>query len=327
MNFLIQSRLNLDFDGFNKDNFNQTHIVESIALKVNSTPMKCFTIFSHLNKMYRVIKSNMKQLQIELNRDNEVVLFGSFPKIIVSIHSPNTLPDISEGGTISFWAGSKIFLNYNQIKTELLDNSYDTNCYEYDLDYKFANFNMRSDCISSCIQNVFTQECNQYNLISTGYPLRKELLEQNLYFNSYQAENNYECIKTTQTEANTICMNKCKPDCTYTYYLFNKDDVHEVVPPNTIRIFVKHNSMPDILIKHLPQTTFLSLVCNFGGLLGMWLGLSFFTILNKLFFLIKHFIIKIIIVNNSENHIHIHNVNQQKIILVRPSRIQTPQIS
>ena len=32
--------------------------------------------------------------------------------------------------------------------------------------------------------------------------------------------------------------------------------------------------MPDIIIKYLPQTTFLSLVCNFGGLLGMWLGLS-----------------------------------------------------
>ncbi len=35
------------------------------------------------------------------------------------------------------------------------------------------------------------------------------------------------------------------------------------------------------MIQYLPQTTFISFVCNFGGLLGMWLRLSVVTILSE----------------------------------------------
>ena len=32
--------------------------------------------------------------------------------------------------------------------------------------------------------------------------------------------------------------------------------------------------MPDMVVTHFPSITFIQFVCNFGGLLGMWLGLS-----------------------------------------------------
>ena len=44
---------------------------------------------------------------------------------------------------------------------------------------------------------------------------------------------------------------------------------------------MKHSSFPDILITHLPEITFNAFVCNFGGLLGLWLGLSVFTIFSE----------------------------------------------
>ncbi len=44
---------------------------------------------------------------------------------------------------------------------------------------------------------------------------------------------------------------------------------------------IKHNKIPDILITHLPEITFNAFVCNFGGLLGLWLGLSVFAIFSE----------------------------------------------
>ena len=41
---------------------------------------------------------------------------------------------------------------------------------------------------------------------------------------------------------------------------------------------IKHSKIPDVLITHLPEITFNAFVCNFGGLLGLWLGLSVFAI-------------------------------------------------
>ena len=38
--------------------------------------------------------------------------------------------------------------------------------------------------------------------------------------------------------------------------------------------------MPDFIIRYIPELTFISFVCNFGGLLGMWLGVSFLSIIN-----------------------------------------------
>ena len=57
--------------------------------------------------------------------------------------------------------------------------------------------------------------------------------------------------------------------------------------------------MPDILIRYIPEITFNSFACNFGGLLGMWLGVSILSI-------ISHF--KSVIINYknyNSNHVNI----------------------
>ena len=80
-----------------------------------------------------------------------------------------------------------------------------------------------------------------------------------------------------------LCESECKPDCVFTYYskenkTENNTDLWELY--NTVEINIEHNSMPDIYIKYSPQTTLISVISNFGGLLGMWLGLSFLNILS-----------------------------------------------
>ena len=102
------------------------------------------------------------------------------------------------------------------------------------------------------------------------------------------------------------CEKKCRKDCSYTYY-FNEFKTLTGTK-NQVKITLQHNSMPDIVIKYLSQTTFLSIICNFGGLLGMWLGLSFVNILNQLARTFKQ-------IKNS-NHFNNNNINNDVNIFV-----------
>ena len=73
---------------------------------------------------------------------------------------------------------------------------------------------------------------------------------------------------------------KCLSECDFKYYL--RDEPRTFSKDNDVwkefsAITLKHNQMPDLVIRHLPELTLMSLVCNFGGLLGMWLGFSILT--------------------------------------------------
>ena len=49
----------------------------------------------------------------------------------------------------------------------------------------------------------------------------------------------------------------------------------------SLSISIQHNHIHDVYLHHLPETTFISFISNFGGLLGMWLGISAFMIFEK----------------------------------------------
>ena len=48
-------------------------------------------------------------------------------------------------------------------------------------------------------------------------------------------------------------------------------------------ITIQHNRLPDLFVSYIPETTFVSFVGNFGGLLGMWLGISVISIFDDVF--------------------------------------------
>ena len=110
----------------------------------------------------RNFKINLEHISISLK-----VSYKWFPLHLMSkfyaIHSPNTFPSGNDMSGFDYRTMTG-YCEFNQISIQFLSNSYDTNCYEYDLDYKFANFNMRSDCIQSCIQNYIGIGCNNQNL-------------------------------------------------------------------------------------------------------------------------------------------------------------------
>ena len=257
---------------------------------------KCVTFYSHLIKNYRNTKIALSHMRIEFQSS-----FNWFPShllknILIFIHSPNTFPDIDNAEFINVNPVISLEATYNQISTELLGEGYDTNCYEYDLDYKFANFNMRSDCIMSCIQNIISNKCNLDSFIYTGLPLRQKYLAQELNRIKTKSndQNDLDCqLGNYNREVKFKCKQLCKPDCRFNYYPVSFDEYDNLVEWknfNRWKFSLVHNGMPDINVKYLPQTTLLSLVCNFSGLLGMWLGLSIVNVLDELILKIKNII-------------------------------------
>ena len=110
----------------------------------------------------------------------------------------------------------------------------------------------------------------------------------------------------------TQCTNNCKEDCKFKYYISDKK-VIKAFDWAISSIFIRHNGMPDIFVRHIPEITFLSFISNFGGLLGMWLGLSMFTILKSITFQFYNMI-------NNFNNKHRKNVQINNLIQVNLNR-------
>ena len=78
------------------------------------------------------------------------------------------------------------------------------------------------------------------------------------------------------------CLQLCKPDCNLRQY-FVKEKLSSKISYAQTLVYLAHNSMPDVILRHSFEMTLMSFVCNFGGLLGMWLGLSLISISKDIF--------------------------------------------
>ena len=208
------------------------------------------------------------------------MLFRSFIKtfiysvksdVFLALHSPNSLPKIDEGVKFTkIKYGNKfVRISYSRVETRLLGSGFDTNCFDYDLDHKFPNYNMRSDCITSCLRRNYS--CPDDKLVIPQYLLRREFIAHNANIKMNLCKLNISPKDVNNLMRNEFqCLQECKKDCKFTRFITNSefDDNH---PKSSIYIelIVSHNQLPDTLITHLPETTFNAFVYNFGGLLGL----------------------------------------------------------
>ena len=280
--------------------------IESIVPILGSLERKCFTFFSSLQKQWRDFQMNLEKMSLQFNFDNRLFPAFLMDNLFISIHSPNTLPDFSlatDFKTIYLIEDYSLF--YASLESHLLGSGYDTNCVDYDLDHKFANFNMRSDCITSCMNSKSKFPNNElgYNYVL----LRKKLLTQN--------QNLKLKFKFNQDlfDLRKYCLQICHLDCHFVYYQGDIVRDHSNRDKGSflsrfLKIDVKHNSLPDIVVKHIPEITFISFVSNFGGLLGIWLGFNVLVICEEILKLFEK-MIKITRPIRITNHIKInHNI-------------------
>ena len=201
--------------------------------------------------------------------------------VFLSIHSPYVLPNIINGENfLKIESQRSHLLTYSSISTELLDNKFDTNCINYDLDDHKSHVNIRSDCITLCILDAMKKECHIDCVFQTEALLRKQLFvnKPGLRFCHIFANDSInQCLYKNVLIHKFLCNNKCQSGCQFTYYDWEvKTENFLQVSPwyKQVYINVKHNRLPDQIVKHFPETTFISFIYNFGGLLGMWLGMS-----------------------------------------------------
>ena len=225
---------------------------------------KCYTLFSHLDSNWNNIYIDFRDVNIMLKIDlNSTPIIPTLP-IDIMMHSPNTLPFENYDNV---GPGYQFIIGYSQWNIERLGKGYDTDCREY----KPKEYT-RSDCIFDCYQDIVKYQCQTQNLVGSPMFKRKSYFEQrNLSLSK--------CTVSEKIKLESIksCEEKCHKECHFTYYSFTISKFTEINMYQANFRF-KHNSMPDLTIRYIPEMPLLTFICNFGGILGMWLGLSFYTI-------------------------------------------------
>ena len=257
---------------------------------------KCFTFFSALDQTFRNTRIDLEEIVFSLRFKMKWFPSRFFQKFYVSIHSPNSLPDMKIGKSfVQLETDGEYSITYSQIKVDRLKPGYDTNCLDYDIDYKYGNFNMKSDCVASCYQDRIRQLCklNGYWVISLGLLRRDRVQNEGITKLKQCFEQNTESYKIM-----TQCSHQCKNDCQFKHYFFDYKKIrteeevkyrfNNIVP----EVRIRHNGMPDLTIRHLPETAFITFISNFGGLLGMCLGLSIITVFNDMTMVINRYKLK-----------------------------------
>ena len=167
--------------------------------------------------------------------------------------------------------------------------------------------------MDNCFNNSIDSNCTDTFALNRPHPLFR-----NQFPSSEPDRNIKACQKSTPyLYLAEICGNICLEDCYQAYYLTTLGDKMKTgytgVPTENqiITLQILANSNPNIMIEHFAEMTFISLICNFGGLIGMYLGVSLQSVIGQAWTITKNHFIKI---NNTINV-------QPSIIMNRPNVI------
>jgi len=199
------------------------------------------------------------------------------------MHSPILLPIMDyENNYLELKPGYLYSMTFSRIRTKLLPPNYKTNCREYNSS-DINGEQSQIDCIDRCVLNKLREKCGNC-IHSFGAPLRQELLQKfsSDKFCEYSTEYDTSiCYFKNIGEIRPSCRSNCPSDCVNHYLDFNIDVKHKLDTSSwdgITFIDITHSRLPDQDIRHMPEITFVSFLSNFGGLAGMWLGMSVYAI-------------------------------------------------
>ena len=255
--------------------------IETIDLPDN---VKCFTFFNYIAKLWTDIKFNLDKIRVTVSPDYYSIPPHLFEKIYLALHSPKIIPEFHVGTNfIEVKLGSRNTVTYCKMK---IDKKSESNCYDYE-----HGDSIRSDCVTICVMKKLQNEIGDVDSLIHSFLVRKENFSKLRKFNKSRLYAIYENSHTKDAgiKMKEECLKQCKPDCSFTYY------IHEITTTETSSnppyiystISIQHNYLPDVYLQHLPETTFISFISNFGGLLGMWMGISVIVIFENIFSISK----------------------------------------
>ena len=114
---------------------------------------KCFSYFTVLQKEWRNFQTSSTMVIITIDYGVPYRSMALNDHLYISFHSTNILPDLIVPGEnfIEVSLGYDYDIGLSYIRIEHLEK-YDSGCINYDLDYKHANNNIRTDCLLNCMR-------------------------------------------------------------------------------------------------------------------------------------------------------------------------------
>ena len=284
------------------------------------TAFKCYTFFSHIDSVWQNVKIDFKRIKILPKFDVMFYPYFLLP-VPIFIHSPNDLPLLDYGKLLPLESEVSQLIQYSTIKILRLGRDYETDCREYGNEYEYDT---RSSCIVSCVKHHHDTICGNSSL-----PQLENLVTNKFITTNYN-KSITQCITYYKIKQDALanCSKQCHFNCHYKYYSANIQKLNDIEHYKS-DVIMEHNQMPDILIKYIPETSFISFACYFGGLLGMWLGLSLLTIIQeflKSIFKLKcskptfNIFNRIILINSSED-----TVNRSNEMFFQPTNVMRNQ--
>jgi hypothetical protein len=262
--------------------FRDNSPIESITSKYEKfMPRKCFTFFSEFNQKWKEFKIHLEDFKFIVNFDK-----NWFPndyekknlRFYFSMHSQNTFPRMDfEDNYLELESGHSYSISFTRIRSKLLPPNYTTNCRRYNSS-NIKEAQSGSDCHERCVLRILNQTCGQC-IHHFGVLLRKQLLKEyeTEKFCNFEWINKTKCNNNILSELRLYCRKDCQYDCDKQIINFNvkrSDKLSKSESNMKTIIHISHSRLPDQKIEYLPEMSFVSFIANFGGLAGMWLGLS-----------------------------------------------------
>ena len=113
------------------------------------------------------------------------------------------------------------------------------------------------------------------NALYTTFLLREQYFYQLEKFNKSKTKLYHRGDPTIEMKQE--CTKQCRPPCHTSYFIYDVRSVTKISDSDYDKVTIiniQHNHIPDVYLRHLPEITFISFISNFGGPLGMWLGMS-----------------------------------------------------
>ncbi len=253
--FQIEYILNILFN--RKINFDLSLITS------HSKDLDCLTYMSKLSKKYNSSLKLKENTRYHIETNN-------FPYDgYLYIHDSNQLPSFPKSKLSSIPLNAKQTENfqiiYEKKSFKLLPAPYDTDCYDY-------NGSIKSQ--AQCMNEFLMREYLQNNCLPKNDGLLTFVVD-NKNYTEFEYKFCEKYMHKNKKEALIIELNKCRKACNEELY-----DISYSKESNDITLNSKN--LKYVVFEHKPGMEFNQYLVNFGGLLGLWHGLSLLDLRNSI---------------------------------------------
>jgi hypothetical protein len=224
--------------------------VKDLFVTSHNQYSKCYTFFIGL--------SYNNNSNASLSLSGKISVRIDHPNSLIYIHDSNTLPSYSTSKLPSIRVTkNKTRISYNKVRFERLPPPYESNCQYYS-----GKIKSRDQCINELIYDFILQ--------NGCLPRNHELLTYVVIDHNYSKFNYSLCTNETKTVELKRFERYCRESCNEDFYEFYES--LDGISPRTYTLETINYQYISFI--YSPKMELMQFIVNFGGLIGLWQGIS-----------------------------------------------------